>query len=134
VDIVSNLQNIQKALTKRICKQLLNNISLVLFSKSTPISIRSCIFLRMSEVAVQEKHAASLSIYSHKELPKSCYNIEIVASEDNTDVYIICLPMIVKSYVPSLDKMPEFLLNLATQVKNYILLYHADLVRMVLTK
>jgi DNA mismatch repair protein MLH1 len=91
---------------------------------STPTSIQSCISLRMPTAAPQEIHTASLSILAHQELLKSYYQLEVVVvtadDDEEVDVCVTCLPMILKNYVPTLDKLPEFLFNIATEVSIHV--------------
>lgn len=37
-----------------------------------------------------------------------------------SDGYLIELPMLLKGYIPTMDKLPLFLLRLGTEVKGYI--------------
>lgn len=73
------------------------------------ISIEACLALTVAEDA----NASSAVISSHKNLLQAYFKIEI---QDESDVCIQSLPMISKNYVPSLDRLPDFLLHLATQV------------------
>lgn len=70
----------------------------------------------MPMAEAQEVLAAAQSILAHRELLKSYYQLDVVASDDNSDVYLTCLPMMLKGYVPALDKLPEFLVDVAIEV------------------
>lgn len=88
-----------------------------------PISIDACLALTL----VEEPKAANAVIFSHKELLRAYFKIEI---EDESGVSLKSLPMILKNYVPSLDRLPDFLLHLATLVnknKNIDLIRIANL-------
>lgn len=84
---------------------------------STPLSIKSCISLFIPDATQKELDIMILSILSHKELLQSYYNIGVELSSDNKDVHLLCLPLLLTNYTPSFDKLPIFLHNLATQVK-----------------
>lgn len=83
---------------------------------STPIPISSGISLFAPDKTSDELMEACTSIIEHKDLLRLYYRIEIESSEDDDEIYLTCLPMILKDYIPAFDKLPILLHNIATQV------------------
>ncbi len=86
---------------------------------SSPLSIQSCLALALPGASKEELNAHSHSLLSHRQLLKSYYSLNIELSENDETVYLTCLPMILKNYVPKLDRMPIFLCNLAQRVRHF---------------
>ncbi|KAG2236899.1 hypothetical protein INT48_002712, partial [Thamnidium elegans] len=84
---------------------------------SSPIPIKPYISLFIPNATRQELDTMVDSLLCHKDLLQSYYNIEITLDPDNNTMQLVCLPMILMKYKPSLDKLPIFLHNIATQIE-----------------